>query len=429
MNSFTTLSYIVSHIFLILYIYLFIVHRYSRLITGLLCLGLFSALSILDLFKLLFFPDSPLCYVLVTVLQIIATQSTAFFTARKKSGQSLFVALSASSYVIAGAVSSAILKICTGSSLAGILGGAAVHLGILLLLSLTVRNSCLKFQEKPVQKGLWELCLIPVFFYCSFSFIAFFPHTLYDNPDNIPGIVFILITMFISYIVVLRYLESESKRSAIYWENRLQNSYIQGLESRHYLVEQAEQNLKILHHDLRHYSRIIDSLLEQKNYEKIREVNEHIRHMASENKVEEYCGNLVVNTILSSMMAKALSLDIKVDLDARIPKEIPVNDYELTLVIANLFENALQCVKTLEQEKRHIEIKIHCLDHRLFIQTKNQYRDEILLDPDTKLPRSRKKGDHGLGMQNVRSFSEKIKGTVGCDTENGIFRITMYAKL
>ena len=129
------------------------------------------------------------------------------------------------------------------------------------------------------------------------------------------------------------------------------------------------------------------------------------------------------------MMAKALSLDIKVDLDARIPKEIPVNDYELTLVIANLFENALQCVKTLEQEKRHIEIKIHCLDHRLFIQTKNQYRDEILLDPDTKLPRSRKKGDHGLGMQSVRSFSEKIKGTVGCDTENGIFRITMYAKL
>ena len=137
MNSFTTLSYIVSHIFLILYIYLFIVHRYSRLITGLLCLGLFSALSILDLFKLLFYPDSPLCYVLVTVLQIIATQSTAFFTARKKSGQSLFVALSASSYVIAGAVSSAILKICTGSSLAGILGGTAVHLGILLLLSLT----------------------------------------------------------------------------------------------------------------------------------------------------------------------------------------------------------------------------------------------------------------------------------------------------
>ena len=61
MNSFTTLSYIVSHIFLILYIYLFIVHRYSRLITGLLCLGLFSALSILDLFKLLFYPDSPLC--------------------------------------------------------------------------------------------------------------------------------------------------------------------------------------------------------------------------------------------------------------------------------------------------------------------------------------------------------------------------------
>ena len=58
--------------------------------------------------------------------------------------------------------------------------------------------------------------------------------------------------------------------------------------------------------------------------------------MAEKNKVTEYCGNLIVNTILSNMMAKARSLDITVNLDARIPKKLPVNDYELTLVIANI---------------------------------------------------------------------------------------------
>ena len=427
MNYFTLISYAISHFFLMLFIYLFIVHRYSELITGAICFFSFFALNMLDLFKLIFFPDSGLCYVVVTILQIILTQSTAIFTSKEKSCQALFVGLSASSYVIAGAVFAAIVKIYTGSTLLALTGSFAVHLAIFLLLYIHIREICLNFQKKSQEKNCWELCLIPVFFYCSFSFIGFFPHTLYEYPQNIPGVVFIIITMFVSYVAVMRYLESESKRSAIYWENMLQKSYIQGLKDRHYQVKQAEQNLKILHHDIRHYSRIIDSLLEQKNYEKIKEVNGHISQMAEKNKVTEYCGNLIVNTILSNMMAKARSLDITVNLDARIPKKLPVNDYELTLVIANLFENAIQCVKRFEKEKRYIEVKIYCLDGQLFIQTRNHYKGEILLDAATGLPKSMKNKNHGLGMQSILAFSEKINGTVGCYLDGGMFQIILVA--
>ena len=234
--------------------------------------------------------------------------------------------------------------------------------------------------------------------------------------------------MFVSYTVVIRYLGSESRRLDAYWKSMIQESYIKGLENRYYFVEQAEQNLKILHHDIRHYTQIIDSLLEQKKYEEIREINGHISHIAEENRMKKYCNNLIVNTILSNMMAKASSLDIRVDLDARIPKEIPVNDYELTLVVANLFENAIRCVRDLVKEKRYIEIKIHCLKDHLLIQTKNEYEGELLLDSVTGLPKSRQSGNHGLGMQSILAFSEKTGGTIGCYPENGVFRIMMFAR-
>ncbi|NBI86607.1 GHKL domain-containing protein [Lachnospiraceae bacterium] len=428
MNDFTAISYIISHIFLMLFMYQFIVHRYSRVTTGLICIFVFFALNILDSFKLILFPGSSLCYVTVTILQIILTQSTALFISKRKSSHALFIGLSASSYVIAGAIFAAIIKIYTGNSVLALICSAAIHLVLLIFLSVQIREICLNFQEKGYDKNCWELCLIPVFFYCSFSFIGFFPYTLYDHPENIPGIIFIVITMFVSYIAVLRYLQSESKRSAIYWENMLRESYIQGLENRHYLVEQAEQNLKILHHDLRHYSKIIDSLLEQKKYQEIKEVNRHISHMANENKPKAYCANLIVNTILSNMMAKAISLDIKVDLDAKIPKGLPVNEYELTLVIANLFENAIECVKAYEKEKRYIDVKAHCMDGQLFIQTKNEYEGEILLDSVSRLPKSKKNGNHGLGMQSILAFTKKINGTVGCYLDDGIFCIILVAK-
>ena len=401
MNHFTAMSYIISHIFLALFLYLFIIHRYSRIVTGMICFFLFFSLSALDFVKLLLFPDSDPCYVIVTVLQILLTQATPFFISGEKNSRILFIGLSASNYVITGAVFAAILKICTGSTFFALSGSFAVHLAILLLLSVFLREMCLKSQKEDSGKSWLELCLIPVFFYCSFSFTAFFPNTLYDIPDNIPGILFIIITMFVSYIVVIRYLESESRKNAVYWKNMIQESYIRGLENHHYLVEQSEQNLKILHHDIRHYSSLINSLLEQKKYDEIKKVNEHISLIAEENKV---------------------------DLDARIPREIPVDDYELTLVIANLFENAVQCVKSFEKEKRYIEMKIHCMEDHLFIQTKNEYEGEILLDSATGLPKSQKSGNHGLGMQSILAFSEKNGGTIGCYPDGGIFRIMMFAR-
>ena len=51
--------------------------------------------------------------------------------------------------------------------------------------------------------------------------------------------------MLVSYIVVLRYLDGEMKNVDSYWKNVMFESYIKGLESQNYLVEQSERNLKI----------------------------------------------------------------------------------------------------------------------------------------------------------------------------------------
>lgn len=136
--------------------------------------------------KLLLFPDSDLCYVIVTFLQILLTQATPFLISGKKSRQVLFMGLFASSYVIAGAISAAIIKIYTYNTVLALTGSSLIHLVILIFLSLTIREMCLKSQKDDSDKSWWKSGLIPVFFYCSFSFIAFFPNTIYDNPDNIP---------------------------------------------------------------------------------------------------------------------------------------------------------------------------------------------------------------------------------------------------
>ena len=429
MTYFSNFSYSISHAFLMLFLYFFITHRYSKAATKWICFLSFVLLTVTDIIKLNLYPESDACYFFVTIFQILLTQFTGIFISKKRNTKVLFMGLSASNYVIIGSVFAAILHIYTGQGIPALIGSFLIHTALLYILYANLREIWLRQYEKEYTKGWWKLCLIPVFFYCSFSFIAFFPRTLYEDPENIPGIVFFIVTMFVSYIVVLQYVHTEADQKNIYLKNVLFESYIKGLENQFYLVEQSEQNLKILRHDMRHFSGMISHLLDQKEYEEIRNIVTYINDVTDENKIEKYCSNLMVNTIISKMMKRASSFGIHVRLDLAVPKELPVNEYEFSAVVANLFENALICVKDFAPEKRTVDIKVHCMDGQLFIQTKNAYAEEIDFDSRTGLPKSKKGENHGLGMQSAEAFSDKIGGSIDCFCENGCFYMILFAKL
>ena len=408
------------------FIYLFLVHRYSKKKTFIICFVSFAVLTLFDYLKLNMFPDSYICYFIADIIQIFTAQFTGLFISEKRDSRVLFVGLSASNYVIVGSITASILYICTKNVCLALVGNLLTHIIILLVLFFRIGNILFKFHGRDFGKSWWELCLIPVFFFCSFSCLAFFPYTLYEYPQNILVSIFLMVTMLVSYVVVLRYLDSETKQIEGYWKNVMFESYIKGLESQNYLVEQSEQNLKILRHDMRHYSMMIDSLLNQEEYDEIRNIAAHINEVVEENKVDRYCENLIINTLLCKMAGQAQALHIDLNLDVRIPKEISVNEYEFAMVLANLLENAVSCVKDLEQRKKYINAKIYCTSEYLLINMENEYEKKIDFDSITGLPKSGRGGSHGLGMQSVLAFSDKLGGNIDCYCECNHFRIIMF---
>lgn len=148
--------------------------------------------------------------------------------------------------------------------------------------------------------------------------------------------------------------------------------------------------MRILRHDMRHYSGMIDSLLEQHEYDEIKKVIQHINMVVDENKVTRYCSNMIANTILCYMMEKANALEIEVHPDISISREIPVDNYEFAMVVANLLDNAFDCVKDFTERKKFVDVKIYCEKDSLLIDTKNEYEGEIVFDSETGLPKSRK---------------------------------------
>lgn len=425
--NYKNISYTISHIFVMLFMYVFIAHRYSKPKTAAICGASFIAITVPNILKLNIFPDSRLCYFLVTIYQIAMTQFTGLFISKHRDSKALFFGLSGSNYVIAGSIMATILYIFTGNLELCIIGCIITHIAILFVLYIKIRDISLSYQEDTANNW-WKLCPIPVFFYCGFSCFAFFPYTLDEHHENILGVVIFIITMFVSYIIVMRYVSTESQRTSLYWQNMVFEMYIKNMENQYYLVEQSEKNLRILRHDMRHYSGMIDSLLEQGEYQEIKKITSHINTATDMNKVTKYCKNLVVNTILSCMIEKASSLNVEIQQDIIVAEKIPVNNYEFAMVVANIFDNAIDCAKDLTQHKKQVYVKIHCEADHLLIHTKNEYENEILFEETTGLPKSRKGKNHGLGMQSVQAFSDKIGGNLGCYCENNMFHIMLFAK-
>ncbi len=422
------ISYMMSHVFFLVFLYLFMVHRYSKKKTLAICFLSFLFTTVMSQLKLNIFPDSSVFYFFITIIQIIAAQLTGLLISEKRDSRTLFIGLSSSNYVLIGSIIASILYIITGSTSLSLAGNLLSHVIILLVLFYKVRTTIFKFCERDMEKTRWEICLIPVFFYCSFSSIAFFPLTLYDHPENILVSIFLMITMLVSYVVVLRYLDSETKQVEEYWKNVMFESYIKGLESQNYLAEQAERNLKILRHDMRHFSAMIESFLDQEEYTEIKNITGHINEVVNENKVNQYCENLIVNTILMKMAEQAKSLQITLHLDVLIPRQLPVNEYEFAMVLANLLENAVFSTKNASLSEKSIDAKIHCVKEYLLIDMENECEQEVRFDSVTGLPKSRRGKGHGLGMQSVQAFCDKMGGTIDCYCENNRFRIILYVK-
>lgn len=418
-----------SHIFFLVFVYLFMVHRYSKKKTLVICFLSYIFTTVMNQLKLNIFPGHPLFYLVVTLVQIIIAQLTGIVISKKRNSKALFVGLSASNYVLIGSIIASILYITTGSIILSVAGNLISHVGILLLLYFYIRNTIFKFCERDTERSCWEICLIPIFFYCCFSSIAFFPFTLYDHHENILVAIFLIITMLVSYLVVMRYMDSETKQVEAYWKNVMFGSYIKGLESQNYLTERSEQNLKILRHDMRHYSMMIDSLLDQKEYAEIKNITGRINEVINENKVIQYCENRIVNTAFITTAEQAQSLQIPMHLDVLIPRQIPVNEYALAVVLANLLENAVFSTKNATPSEKSIDAKIHCTDKYLLIDVENDCDQEILFDSSTDLPKSSRGKEHGLGMKSVQAFCDKLDGTIDCYCENNRFRIILYAKL
>ena len=129
-------------------------------------------------------------------------------------------------------------------------------------------------------------------------------------------------------------------------------------------------------------------------------------------------GNVTLDAVLSSKIAQAKSENIAVNIKANVPDTLTVTDVELSIIIGNLLDNAIEACRTAEGE-RFIRIFISMKGNMLYFSMLNAAGAKR--KKSGSLFTTHKDGVHGFGLRRAESIIEEHGGWVKYNSEDGAF--------
>jgi len=183
-------------------------------------------------------------------------------------------------------------------------------------------------------------------------------------------------------------------------------------------LRHVEMQTAIYRHDMRHHLTVIGGLIAADDGEKALAYIQGVEEDAASIVPKRYSGNETVDLLCSAFVERAEQLDVRLTVNAKIPREISIPDTELSAVIANGLENALKAVKEVVEPHRWIKFYCEVKHGRLLIEISNPYAGKVIIRDG--LPVSGQEG-HGYGCRSIRAIIQRLGGLCLFEAENGVF--------
>ena len=227
---------------------------------------------------------------------------------------------------------------------------------------------------------------------------------------------FLSVSIMAVYPVIFSYINSLSEaamKRAVETQNKLLLAQIETENAQLATDSHAR-------HDRRHHNLV---MLEYANNGDLESVKEYLRNLVeSDNQVwgeVRYCENMTMNTVLTVYERRAKENGISVKISADGSRDLNVLPQDLVIVIANLFENAINAAAKLKKNDKHIDIRIKESSQRLVIKVENPCKEKLSFD----------ESGYGVGIRSVIATTTKYEGMYDFTAEDGIFSAKIILNL
>ena len=183
--------------------------------------------------------------------------------------------------------------------------------------------------------------------------------------------------------------------------------------------ETLTQEYRSIRHELKNHISVMDGLLSEGRYDKLRQYFEEYAGKTAPFLSEFHCPNPLVSSVISHQINTAKTAGVTIDVIAAVPETLGIDDDDLCSLLSNMLDNGVE--GCLRAGQSLVRATLHTDKSCLFITVTNPMKGDILLDNPALASTKANPEAHGFGIPIMRSIAEKYDGIVSFSASDGWF--------
>lgn len=223
------------------------------------------------------------------------------------------------------------------------------------------------------------------------------------HSDFVEGLLGVGIVVFFIFLMMefrhIREAEQALKMEQMNRQIELQNKYME-----------SQEQLHILKHDVQHILSTLSDTDVYKNDSKIQEYKKQLSNIAIPIETGNDTLDKILNIKRDTAIEKGIDISCTIDKDIK----IPMIEEDLSLLMINLLDNAIDHV----EDEKQIKVSIKQQEQYLVLGVDNTIKNEIELTKvkDHLVPSTYKKG---FGIKTIINIVDKYDGLIEYKNDNG----------
>lgn len=190
-------------------------------------------------------------------------------------------------------------------------------------------------------------------------------------------------------------------------------------------IEDIINRLKAQRHDFNNFISTLYGLIHLGHYE---QAKKYILTLTEEISVTNEMidnENPIISALLSMKKEKAKAYQIAFDDQVYLPLKLPLNDIDITIILGNLIDNAIEACQKVEEIDRKIAVALDIQENMLIMKISNSKSSKDKFEKMQRFTNKSNQEDHGFGLFNVSQIIENYKGLLKVTDNGNEFRVNV----
>lgn len=225
-------------------------------------------------------------------------------------------------------------------------------------------------------------------------------------------------------VIIFNIVTKLSEQARLRMENAVYAQQLELMDIHTAEKEAIMLEFRNVRHDMKQHLCTITEMIERNEITELKQyITELLGAFYPKNIIVD-TGNIVIDALINAKYAYMQQNNIKFNVDVKIPHQLPYQNIDISILIGNMLDNAIEASEKITIDKRQIDFAIQFRSNILTIQLGNYYNGCINKDSKGQILTTKTESEnHGIGFLSINKIVMKYNGKIDMTYNDNYFRI------